>query len=144
MPRAGGMSKEFWVLDDTFTKPFTKAEMDAMRGATRDDTAVRRDFWTKLKRIGGRIPFAEDLVAAYYCAMDPTTPNRVRLILMGAIAYFILPTDTVADFLPLLGFADDAAVLAAAITQVAGSITPAHRARARSTLDIETSAAEPL
>ncbi|KAB0266551.1 YkvA family protein [Microvirga brassicacearum] len=118
--------------------------MDAMRGATRDDAAVRRDFWTKLKRLGGRIPFAEDLVAAYYCAMDPTTPNRVRLILMGAIAYFILPADAVADFLPLLGFADDAAVLAAAVTQVAGSITPAHRARARATLDIKTSAAEPL
>jgi uncharacterized membrane protein YkvA (DUF1232 family) len=130
-------------LDDTFSKPFTKAEMDAMRGLARDETSVRYQFWAKLKRFGGRLPFAEDLVAAYYCAVDPTTPNRVRVILMGAIAYFILPTDAVADFLPLLGFADDAAILAAAITQVAGSITPAHRARAKATLGNDTPTMNP-
>ncbi|WP_245439411.1 YkvA family protein [Microvirga aerophila] len=108
--------------------------MDAMRNATRDESDLKRKFWDKLRRVGGRIPFAEDLVAAFYCATDSSTPSRVKIILMGAIAYFILPTDAVADILPLLGFADDAAVLAAAITQVAGSITDAHRAKARETL----------
>jgi hypothetical protein len=39
---------------------------------------VRRDFWAKLKRVIGMVPFAEDLVAAYYCALDPATPIRVR------------------------------------------------------------------
>jgi uncharacterized membrane protein YkvA (DUF1232 family) len=121
-------------MSEPFTKPFTKAEMDAMRNATRDESDLKRRFWDKLRRVGGRIPFAEDLVAAFYCATDSSTPSRVKLILMGAIAYFLLPTDAVADILPLLGFADDAAVLAAAITQVAGSITDAHRAKARETL----------
>lgn len=121
-------------MSDAFTKPFTKAEMDAMRAAMRDEESLARRFWAKLRRVGGRIPFAEDLVAAFYCATDPDTPSRVRLILMAAIAYFILPTDAVADFLPLMGFADDAAILAAAITQVAGSITEAHRDKARTTL----------
>ncbi|MBM6593790.1 YkvA family protein [Microvirga pudoricolor] len=139
-------------MSDGFTKPFTKAEMDAMRregggpadgtsGRDRtgpetigDEAAIKRSFWAKLRRVGGRIPFAEDLVAAFYCATDPATPNRVRFILMGAIAYFVLPTDAVADFLPLLGFADDAAVLATAVTQVAGSITETHRAKAREAL----------
>jgi uncharacterized membrane protein YkvA (DUF1232 family) len=41
--------------------------------------------------------------------------------------------------LPLIGFADDAAVLAAAITQVAGSITEEHRAKARKSLGEVTS-----
>ena len=118
-------------MSDPFTKPFTKAEMEAMREATRDEEGLKRRFWDKLKRVAGNIPFAEDLVAAYYCATDPTTPSRVKLMLIGAIAYFVLPTDAVADLLPLIGFADDAAVLAAAITQVAGSITDEHRARAR-------------
>jgi uncharacterized membrane protein YkvA (DUF1232 family) len=121
-------------MSEPFTKPFTKAEMDAMRDATRDESDLKRRFWDKLRRVGGRIPFAEDLVAAFYCATDSSTPSRVKLILMGAIAYFLLPTDAVADILPLLGFADDAAVLAAAITQVAGSITEEHRAKARETL----------
>lgn len=121
-------------MSDAFTKPFTKAEMDAMRAELRDEEGLTRKFWGKLRRVGGRIPFAEDLVAAFYCATDPTTPNRVRLVLLGAVTYFLLPTDAVADFLPLIGFADDAAVLAAAITQVAGSITDEHRARAKEAL----------
>jgi len=121
-------------MSEPFIKPFTKAEMDAMRAATRDEDGLKRRFWEKFKRVAGRIPFAEDLVAAFYCATDPKTPSRVKLILLGAIAYFIMPLDAVSDLLPLIGFADDAAVLAAAITQVASSITEEHRAKARKTL----------
>lgn len=121
-------------MSDPFIKPFTKAEMDAMRAETRDEESLKRRFWEKLRRVAGKIPFAEDLVAAFYCATDPQTPSRVKLILIGAIAYFIFPTDAIADFLPLVGFADDAAVLAAAITQVASSITEEHRAKARKSL----------
>ena len=78
-------------MDETFAKPFTKAEMDAMRGLAGDEATIRRDFWSKLKRLGGRIPFAEDLVAAYYCATDPKTPNRVRLDSHGGDRVFHLP-----------------------------------------------------
>ncbi|HEX2509228.1 MAG TPA: YkvA family protein [Microvirga sp.] len=120
---------------DGFTKPFTKAEMEAMRRAAQDEAGIRRDFWAKLKRVGRRIPFAEDLVAAYFCTLDPATPSRVKLVLLGAIAYFVLPFDAVADFLPLLGFADDAAIIAAAIAQVAGAITDKHREKAREALE---------
>ncbi len=121
-------------MSESFTKPFTKAEIEAMRRAARDESGVRRDFWAKLKRVRRQIPFAEDLVAAYFCTLDPATPRRVRLVLLGAIAYFVLPFDGLADFLPFLGFTDDAAVIAAAIAQVAGSITEAHRAKAREVL----------
>ncbi|EIM25304.1 YkvA family protein [Microvirga lotononidis] len=117
-----------------FMKPFTKAEMEAIRQETRDEEGLKRRFWAKLKRVAGKIPFAEDLVAAFFCATDPSTPRRVKLILFGAIAYFVFPADAISDFLPLLGFADDAAVLAAAITQVAGSITEEHREKAREAL----------
>ena len=122
-------------MSEPFMKPFTKAEMEAMRQATRDEEGLKRRFWAKLKRVAGKIPFAEDLVAAFFCATDPSTPSRVKLILLGAIAYFVFPTDAITDLLPLFGFADDAAVLAAAITQVAGSITDEHRARAREALE---------
>lgn len=122
-------------MSDSFTKPFTKAEMEAMRRATSDEAGLRRDFWAKLKRVGRRLPFAENLLAAYYCTLDPATPSRVRLVLLGAIAYFVLPVDAMPDFLPFLGFADDAALLMAAISQVAGSITDSHREQARAALD---------
>jgi uncharacterized membrane protein YkvA (DUF1232 family) len=39
----------------------------------------------------------------------------------------VLPLDAIPDVLPVIGFTDDAAVLATAIRLVAGSITPAHR-----------------
>ncbi len=126
-------------MSEPFIKPFTRAEMDAMRAATHQEESLRRRFWDKLKRVAGKIPFAEDLVAAFYCATDPKTPSRVKLILLGAIGYFVLPLDAVSDLLPLIGFADDAAVLAAAITQVAGSITEEHRAKARKSLGEVTS-----
>ena len=122
-------------MSEPFMKPFSKAEMEAMRRATRDEEGLKRRFWAKLKRVAGKIPFAEDLVAAFFCATDPSTPSRVKLILLGAIAYFVFPADAITDLLPLFGFADDAAVLAAAITQVAGSITDEHRARAREALE---------
>ncbi|HVL71396.1 MAG TPA: YkvA family protein [Beijerinckiaceae bacterium] len=108
--------------------------MDALRRAERDEAGVRRDFWAKLRAVGRRVPFAEDLLAAYYCTLDPATPSRVRLVLLAAIAYFVMPVDAVPDILPILGFTDDAAVIAAAIAQVAGNINESHRERARATL----------
>jgi uncharacterized membrane protein YkvA (DUF1232 family) len=102
--------------------------------ATRDEDTLRRRFWAKLKRVGASLPFAEDLLAAYYCAFDRDTPLQVKAALIGALAYFVLPFDAIPDFLPVIGFTDDAAVLATAIRLVAGSITPAHRAAARAAL----------
>jgi len=98
---------------------------------------VRRDFWAKLKRFAGRVPFLEDLVAAYYCALDPATPLRVRGMLLAAIAYFILPADLIPDMIAGLGFADDMALLTAVAGMVASHITPTHRAAAARALDTE-------
>ena len=47
------------------------------------ERTVIRDFWTALKEFAGRLPFVEDLVAAYYCALDPATPMRVRGVLLA-------------------------------------------------------------
>jgi uncharacterized membrane protein YkvA (DUF1232 family) len=99
-----------------------------------DRESVRRRFWIKLKRVVARLPFAEDLLAAYYCAFDKETPRHVQGALLGAVAYFILPFDFIPDMLPVLGFTDDAAVLATAIRLVASHITEDHRQAARAAL----------
>ncbi len=103
----------------------------------RDKAEVEAGFWEKLRRTLGRVPFAEDAVAAYFCATDPATPFQVKAILMGALAYFIVPTDMIPDFIAGLGFTDDAAVLAAAIRSVLPHVAARHRARARAVLDDE-------
>jgi uncharacterized membrane protein YkvA (DUF1232 family) len=104
------------------------------RGEDNDDSSLRRSFWRKLKRVAAHIPFAEELLAAYYCAFDRDTPLPVKATLVGALAYFILPVDAIPDVLPAIGFTDDAAVLATAIKLVASHIRPAHREAARGTL----------
>jgi len=101
----------------------------------RDAEMVRRSFWAKAKRFAAQLPFAEDLVTAYYCAFDRATPFQVKAALVGALAYFVLPYDFVPDMLPALGFADDAAVLATALRIVAGHIRPEHRDAAREALE---------
>jgi len=94
-----------------------------------------RRFWTKLRRVLARIPFAEDLLAGYYCAADRATPTHVRAILLGAVAYFVLPADAVPDLFAGIGFTDDAAVLAAALTAVGRHLLPRHPEQARESLE---------
>ncbi len=102
--------------------------------ALRKADAVRRQFRVKARKVAASLPFAEDLLAAYYCAFDRETPMPVKAALVGALAYFVLPFDFAPDMLPLLGFTDDAAVLAAAIRMVAGHIRDNHREAARRVL----------
>jgi len=103
-------------------------------GFARDAEMVRRRFWAKAKRLAAQLPFAEDLLTAYYCAFDRNTPLQVKAALVAALAYFVLPYDVVPDMLPVFGYADDAAVLAAAIRMVAAHIRPEHRDAAREAL----------
>lgn len=92
-------------------------------------------LWRKLARVAARLTFADSLVAAWYCATDPRTPSHVRAVLLGALGYFLLPTDAVPDVIAGLGFTDDASVLAAVVATFARHVTAEHRAAARRRLD---------
>ena len=104
----------------------------------REERLVRRHFWRKLRANLHRIPFLEELLAAYYCATDPATPFRAKAILLGALAYFVMPVDALPDWLAVVGFTDDAAVLIAAVHAVRANLTPDHWSRARGALRKET------
>ncbi len=95
---------------------------------------VKKGFWKTARRAGRMVPFMDEVVAAYYCALDQNTPTRVRMTLMAALAYFVLPFDVIPDMLVGIGFTDDIAVLMAALTAVRTHITPAHRMAAREAL----------
>ncbi len=116
---------------------FSKAEMQAMRRAARDEAGVLREFWERIKRIGRKLPFAESIVAAAYCATDPETPARVKLLIVGALAYFVMPIDGIPDILPLVGFTDDAAVIAATIAAIRAHLREEHWERAKKFLKVE-------
>jgi uncharacterized membrane protein YkvA (DUF1232 family) len=105
------------------------------RGQSTGDDGFRRRFWRKAQRVAASVPFSEELLVAYYCAFDRATPLPVKASLVGALAYFVLPADAIPDVLPVLGFADDAAVLAATINLVASHIRPEHRDAAKDKLE---------
>jgi len=114
----------------------------------RNEAQVTGGFWGKLKRNVGRVPFLEEAVGGYYCAFDPRTPRPVKAMLLAALAYFVVPSDMIPDFVAGLGFTDDASVLLATLRMVSGHIKEQHRAEARRRLAVlglrpETVAGEP-
>ena len=125
----GSVKRELERCDSRALRPGTTTSR-----LGRDEATVRRGFWRKLGRLAAQIPFAEDLLTAYYCAFDRSTPTHVRATLLAALAYFVLPFDGMPDVLPILGFTDDAAVLATAIKLVWDHIQPEHRDAAREKL----------
>ncbi|MEL7029106.1 MAG: YkvA family protein, partial [Pseudomonadota bacterium] len=80
----------------------TGEEVESKAVLQRNSETVERGFWPKLRRLAGRIPFADDLATAYYCAVDPATPTRVRGVLLAALAYFVMPADLIPDFIAAL------------------------------------------
>ncbi len=95
-----------------------------------DEPYVKEHFFHKLKHFAGKVPFVFEAVCLYYCALDAKTPLYARAIAFTALAYFILPTDLVADVLPIVGLTDDAGAIAAAIGSLSTHITAAHRNQA--------------
>ncbi len=90
-------------------------------------------FWDTVRRFarraGGEV--IEEAITLYHCLRDPDTPRWARAIIAGALGYFILPTDLIPDFTPVVGFADDLGTFVAATACVAMHIKPEHRARAQ-------------
>jgi uncharacterized membrane protein YkvA (DUF1232 family) len=100
-----------------------------------DENGLRQRIWQRLKREAATIPFVEDALTAHYCAFDRNTPLYVKLALVGAVVYFLVPDDLIPDSIPVLGYADDAAVLAGAMKIFAAHIKPEHRQAAKLMLE---------
>lgn len=97
---------------------------------------VREGFWRKLLKLVGRVPFTEDLAAAYFCVVDPATPSRVRGVLLFALAWYVVPASVMPEFLIVAGLTDDAAVLALVAGMVRRHVKERHYVRARLVLGI--------
>ncbi len=103
-----------------------------------DEDLVTRDLGGKVRRTIGKVPFTRDAVAAFYAARDPATPTGVKIAVMSALAYFIVPFDLVPDFIAALGYTDDATVFYGAWRLLAPHLKPQHETKAREFLLQET------
>lgn len=78
-------------------------------------------FWRKLKQYAksaGR-EVVEKALLLYYAAQEEKAPKWAKATIAGALGYFIVPLDAIADLTPAVGYADDLGVLALAIAAVA-------------------------
>ena len=66
----------------------------------------------------------------YYVLMDEDTPRQQKMIIIGALGYFILPVDLIPDFIPVVGFTDDLAALVACLKTVSDNVTSEIKANA--------------
>lgn len=82
------------------------------------------DFWIKLKlsaKAAGR-ELVEKSLWLYYAARRPDTPLWAKTVVYSALAYFILPTDAIPDFIPITGYTDDMAAIATAVATITNYI----------------------
>ena len=68
-------------------------------------------------------------------ALDPFTPAQVRVSLMAALAYLVMPFDLFPDFMPMVGFSDDFVALTAVLSIWSKYMTPSIRSRAEKKLN---------
>ena len=100
-----------------------------------NEVRVKAAFWPKVGRVAARIPFANQMISVYYAARDPETPLAAKGVMMGALAYFVLPFDAIPDVLAGIGFTDDAAVITAVIATMGANIRKRHREAAERALE---------
>lgn len=84
-----------------------------------------------IRGTGRRLYFLPKLMTIFYCMQDKDTPKFVKLALMGALGYVILPLDLVSDAFIGIGWLDDAAVVAAALRLAGTYVKPEHLEKVR-------------
>ena len=85
------------------------------------------DMWQKLKVIKGMKQLVEGALLLYCLMLDGDIPYWVKAVCITALCYLILPTDTIPDVIPALGYSDDLMCLTAAISSVASQVKPHHK-----------------
>lgn len=100
-----------------------------------NERRVARGFWPKIRKVAAHIPFAADALSVWYSARDDETPASAKALMFACLAYFVLPTDAVPDWIPVLGYTDDAAVFATLLGLVGRHLKPWHRSAAREAVD---------
>lgn len=114
-----------------------KTEIAAIEGMSESEfedvrEKIERDFLQKLVRNLSRLnrDVAVKLLTGFYALRDPEVPWTAKAGFAAVLLYFLNPFDIVPDLTPVIGYLDDAGVLAGAWMYLAGHVTDAHRKQA--------------
>ena len=104
----------------TLHKNLSDSEIDRFKKIDTEKYAAEyseEKLWQKLakhfKSVG--LQAAYKVLQLFYVAENPKCPKRVKAGIYGALGYFIMPFDAIADFIPFVGYTDDLALIGAAI-----------------------------
>ncbi|WP_077625271.1 YkvA family protein [Sediminibacillus massiliensis] len=119
------------MADNHYEEKLTRLDPDeAAQG--KEKYFTNQKFLQKIanygKRIGTKTVYYALLL--YYAFQSPDTPRSAKLTIAGALGYLILPVDVIPDFIPVVGFADDAAVIISAIYKVISHIDESMKRKA--------------
>ena len=104
------------------------------KGRRRFEKAYKdKVFWKKIKKYFRKLGrgVVEEILTLYYCLSDSDTPKEVKIIIVCALGYLIVPLDLIPDLLLPIGFIDDAAAIALVIKTTRENITASHKKSAR-------------
>ncbi len=79
-----------------------------------DSKLVDENLLSRLLVRAGRT-LATPALEALELLLDPSTPSPVRLTMLAALSYLLMPADLIPDILPVAGFSDDLVALTAVI-----------------------------
>ena len=100
-----------------------------------DSSVIDESKLKQVLKLAGRA-IAKPALECFELIMDDSTPPQVRVSIIGALTYLIVPVDLIPDFIPAAGFSDDLVALTAVISLWSHHITPQIRYRANCKLDL--------
>ena len=99
-----------------------------------ESTVVDESLLLRLLRRAGRT-VARPALECLELFLDEHTPTPVKLTMLAALTYLLLPLDLIPDLIPAAGFSDDLVALTTLLTLSSRHLTPVIRQRAQRRLD---------
>ena len=94
-----------------------------------ESSVIEEGLLKKILLKAGRT-IAQPALEGFELIIDNSTPPQVRISMIGALTYLIVPVDLIPDFIPASGFSDDLVALTAVISLWQKYITPEIKFRA--------------
>ena len=110
------------------------AKTEVFEAEVLESSVIDESLLKKILLKAGRT-IAQPALEGFELIMDNTTPPQVRISIIGALTYLIVPVDLIPDFIPASGFSDDLVALTAVISLWQHHITPEMKFRAKCKLD---------
>lgn len=120
------------IMDETTEEiALTLAEIEEYKDEFDENT-----FFDKIKNYGktAGVSVIYGALILYYTYKDTNVPLKAKIISLGALGYFILPTDLIPDIMILTGFSDDLLALITAIKSITDYINDDIKLKAKNRL----------